>query len=230
MPLKDDLIQRTLEQLAEVVRALSGLGDTPSAQDGVARDGVGAAEAALHEAYREHTGADAALFRSLPSEQLLNVLSSAGVLDREKSFLLATLFEVEVALARARGDRAPVALQLKAFDLYLEAALAELDADELDEKIAETRCALADFVLPEATQWRVLAYDVLRGRYASAEDGLFALLETFGPSGALRARGRSFYRALQAKPDAALSAGGLPRTEVDEGLATFEARLEGFAV
>ena len=220
VPLKDDLIQRTLEQLAEVVRALGGLGDP---------NGVARVEATLQEAYREHTGADAALFRSLPSDQLLSVLSSAGVLDREKSFLLATLFGAEAALARAKGERAPVALQLKAFDLYLEAALAELDAEELDTNIAETRLELADFVLPEATQWRVLEYDTLRGRYADAEDGLFALLETFGPSDPLKARGRAFYRALQAKPDAALNAGGLPRTEVDEGLATFEARLEALA-
>ena len=219
MPLKDDLIQRTLEQLTDVVRALAGLTTT---QD------ISVAEAALQEAYREHTGADATLFRQLPSDQLLTVLSSAGVLDREKSFLIATLFEVEAGLAKAKGENAPVTLQLKAFDLYLESALAELDFDTLDERIANMRAELADFVLPEATQWRVFDYDVLRGHYADAEDGLFGLLETFGPSDYLNQHGRGFYRSLQARTDAELSAGGLPRAEVEEGLTNFEARLEAF--
>lgn len=219
MPLKDDLIQRTLEQLADVVRALSGLKSTQN---------IAAAEAALQEAYREHTGADATLFRQLSSDQLLRVLSSAGVLDREKSFLIATLFEAESTLAQAKGERAPVALQLKAFDLYLEAALAELATDTIDDTIAGMQRALAEFVLPEATQWRLLDYEVLRGRYAAAEDELFALLEQFGPSDFLNKRGRSFYRDLQARSDAELSAGGLPRAEVEEGLANFEARLETF--
>lgn len=221
MPIEDDLIERTLEQLAEVVRALSGVGATQN---------IAVAETALQEAYREHTGAEATLFRSLPSDQLLTVLSSAGVLDREKSFLLAKLFELETALARATGETVPVALQLKAFDLYLESALAELDFDTLDDDLGRVREELADFVLPAATQWRVFDYDVLHGRYADAEDALFALLETFGPSDELAGRGRSFYHSLQAKTDTALDAGGLPRSEVDEGLANFEARLEGFGV
>ncbi|CAN5804919.1 hypothetical protein BH24DEI2_BH24DEI2_02210 [soil metagenome] len=216
MPIKDDLIERTLEQLAEVVRALSGVGATHN---------TGAAETALQEAYRAHTGADATLFRSLPSDQLVTVLSSAGVLDREKSFLLATLFELEATLARTTGETVPVTLQLKAFDLFLESALAELDFDTLDGDIARMRSELADFVLPAATQWRVFDYDVLRGHYADAEDGLFALLETFGASAPLATRGRSFYHSLQAKNDDALNAGGLPRAEVAEGLANFEARL-----
>lgn len=216
MPLKDDLIQRTLEQLAEVVRELRGLHAEQAAKD---------AESFLKDAYQTHTGTEGELVRRLPSDQLLSILSSAGTVDREKAFLMAALLQAEAALAALRGE-STTGLNLKAFDLYLEAALAELDLDDLDGYIAGLDLELADFVLPEATLWRRFEYAWLRGNYAEAEDRLFGLLEASPESDAkLRDRGRTFYLTLQNTPEAKLDAGGLPMAEVKEGAEAFELAL-----
>ena len=216
MPLKDDLLQRTLDQLAEVVRSLASLQQANDFDE---------AEAVLQEAYRKHTGSEAALFRRLPSEQILSVLSSAGVVDRDKSFLIATLFKTEAALREARGEDVQVGLQVKALDLYLEAALAELDTDELPGNIAQLEQQLASYALPVATQWRLFEYSRFLRRYDDAEDKLFDLLEQLGPTDEVTTRGRRFYTALLATPPERLEAGGLPLAEVREGATAFETAL-----
>ena len=213
MPLKDDLIQQTLKQLAATLQALSGPSDPQALEK---------AETSLKDAYRKHTGTEAALFRQLPSDQLLSVLSSAGVLDREKAYLIATLFETEVKLQEKVGEGSPVGLQLKALDLYLEAALAELDVDDLNDKIVSLSAELSEFVLPAATEWRLFEFEVMQRRYAEAEDRLFGLLRDLGPTPEVVRRGRRFYQGLQALSEEKLVAGGLPPGEVEEGRGAFE--------
>lgn len=217
MPLKDDLILRSLEQLAEVVRALAGVTSTQAIEE---------AEATLARAYRQHTGSEATLFRQLPSEQLLSVLSSAGALDKEKAYLIASMFGVDARLQEAKGDAAPVSLQLKALDLHLAAANAELDVEDNDEQIERLMGELSAYVLPDATQWRLLDYAVTKGDYSGAEDQLFSLLERLGSTPTVQERGAAFYNHLNKISDAKLEAGGLPRAEVEEGSSAFEQSLE----
>ena len=221
MPLKDDLIERTLEQLAEVVRELRSAHAVRAADD---------AETFLNDAYQSHTGTQAELLKKLSSQQLLSILSSAGVIDREKAFLMAALFQAEAELALVRNTGNSDELKLKAYDLYLEAALAELDVDDLDTYIAALSEELDAFVLPEVTQWRRFEYAWLTGNFAEAEDKLFGLLDvTLASHGAvtpqLEDRGRKFYLTLQNTPEEKLEAGGLPLEEVKEGATAFNDSL-----
>lgn len=221
MPLKDDLFQRTLEQLAEAVRALLGLRTETNA----AR-----LEQLLQEAYREHTGSEAALLRRLGTGELLRVLSSAGSLDRDKAYLIAALAEGEAALAEVRGEDA-AEHRLRALDLYLETALAGLELEEVTSRIAALTSELEGRLAawPEPSAWRLFRYAWLQGRYAEAEDRLWELLERLGPTEAVASAGRAFYRELLARPAPEVAAGGLPRDEVLEGQAAFEARVAGGA-
>ena len=212
MPLKDDLIERTLEQLAEVVRDLTKVHQRERA------------EAFLQGAYQEHTGTDASLLKQLPSEQLLGILSSAGTVDREKAFLMGALFQAEAQVQLQQGVSG-TAWQLKALDLHLEAALAELDLDEVDTQISFLVGELSAFALPAVTEWRLFEYARFRGAYAEAEDRLYALLEQQGYSEVLAQKGNQFYQTLLNTPLEKLESGGLPRAEVVEGLASFEAEL-----
>jgi hypothetical protein len=211
-------LQRTLEELTEVIKALLSLHSPQT---------ITQAEEALKKAYQQHTGSSADLFRQLPTDQLLAVLSSAGVVDREKAYLLASLFYVEAELQLAKGLEPSVAMQLKALDLYLEAATDDVDAEDLDERIAALLEHLADFVLPEATQWRRFNYAQYTGKYSDAEDKLFDLLGEYGASETVKHYGRSFYKRLLQSSDDDLEKGGLPRTEVEEGREAFEQELLG---
>jgi hypothetical protein len=115
--------------------------------------------------------------------------------------------------------------RLKALDLYLEAAKAGLDEEDLEERLARLLSALADLQIPAGSHWRVFEHAAAEGRYAVAEDLLFEGLERFGAGRDVAERGRSFYRTLEALPDADLAAGALPRSEVGEGRAAFEGEL-----
>jgi hypothetical protein len=57
------------------------------------------------------------------------------------------------------------------------------------------------------------------GEFAKAEDVLFATLDAQPAQPGLREFGMAFYQRLMSKSDAALSAGNLPRPELEAGLA-----------
>ncbi len=229
MPIRDDFILRMLDQVGDAIaRVLTGR--SPGAEQ--------MAEQELASAYQELTGTGRALVARLSSEQLLAILGAPTRFNRERGYVLARLLEADAVLTEtgaepdANGGDDEVAAsvvasaRLKALDLYLEATRAGLDEEDLDERIAGLRDALAELQLPEASHWRIFEYVVGEGRYAAAEDLLFEGLGRFGGGRAVAERGRAFYRALDALPDADLDAGALPRPEVVEGRAAFEAELE----
>ncbi|HEX7021908.1 MAG TPA: DUF6483 family protein [Trueperaceae bacterium] len=213
MPLKDDFLTRMVEKMAETVAAILTLN----------RQGdVAGARELLDQAYREQTGSEAQLLHLLPSEQLLDLLSSAGALDVEKTLIIAELLQLDGDVRAEAGESAPSPLALKSLDLSVEALLAAPDllvrlADKVDGRIG----TLSGYALPPATQRRLFEYYALAGQYARAEDQLFELLEV-APTGELVARGRRFYHALGGLSDEALAAGGLPRAELEEGMHSLE--------
>ena len=76
---------------------------------------------------------------------------------------------------------------------------------------------------PRACAAVMLQYELV-GEYAKAEDALFALLESEPENPALIELGFAFYERLLRQSDAALSAGNLPRAEVEAGLSELRAR------
>jgi hypothetical protein len=232
MPIRDDFILRMLDQVGDAIaRVLTGR--SPGAEQ--------MAEQELASAYQELTGSGRALVARLSSEQLLAILGAPARFNRERGYVLARLLEADAALSETGAERAAnggddeaaasatasavASARLKALDLYLEATRAGLDEEDLGERIAGLRDALAELQLPQASHWRIFEYVVGEGRYAAAEDLLFEGLGRFGGDRAVAERGRAFYRSLDALPDADLDAGALPRPEVVEGRAAFEAEL-----
>ncbi|MCA9837481.1 MAG: hypothetical protein KC422_11205 [Trueperaceae bacterium] len=216
MPLKDDFIQRSIEQLAEVIRALLRVQSPLTLQQ---------AERAIAEAYEKHAASSASLFRQLPTDQLLAIISSVGQVDKEKAYLFASLFYAEAELQKVKGEEVSTALQLKALDLFLEAAIDDVDAEDVHERIADLRHKLSDFILPEATDWRLFDYAQYSGKFAEAETCLFEMIDQYGITDALQTKGNAFYKRLLAMKDTELEQGGLPRDEVEEGRLEFEDAL-----
>lgn len=213
MPFRDDLIERTLEQLnATLQKILQAPSD------------IYEAEEVLQEAYQKHIGTDGSLLKQLSSTEILSTMQTTGVLDKEKSYLIAALLDAEAWVHEQVGQDASEA-QLKALDLYLEAALANVGADDIHERIARITASLEAFVLPEATQWRLFHYEVKREQFDKAETRLFEMLETSSDAEKVRAQGHAFYKHLLGLRDEVLEKGSLPREEVEEGYATFKETL-----
>lgn len=215
MPIRDDLILRTIDQVAALVARLLG-----GAAGGATLD---EAERTLADAYQTLTGSRRELVARLSSEQLLAILGAPTAFNRERGYALARLCEADAVLLRASGqaERADVA-RLQALDLYLAGVLAGLDEPDLGTRIDDAVAALDGVVLPPTSLWRLFDVRVEQGAYAAAEDLLFEALERSGPRREVIERGRAFYRALEGSDDDALERGGLPRPEVAEGRAAFE--------
>jgi hypothetical protein len=213
VPFRDDLIERTLEQLnATLQKILQAPSD------------IYKAEAVLEEAYQKHIGTDGKLLKQLSSQQLLSTMQTTGVLDKEKSYLIAALLDAESWVQENIGQDSSEA-KLKALDLYLEAALVNVGADDIHERIRKLIQTLQDFVLPEATEWRLFHYEVKRQQFDKAETRLFELLEQTGTTEKITSQGNAFYKHLLQLSDEVLEQGGLPRAEVTEGFAAFKIRV-----
>lgn len=216
MAIKDELFQSTLENLYRIL----GLLKQPDKDKHVI-----AAEGTIDEAYQKLTGADAMLFKSLGSEELINVLSTNNLLDREKAFVLGVLFKTDSELQAAMGnDAKSISLKIKALNLLIEAAL-ELDVDNANPYIEELKEELSDYELSTKTKWRLFNYDWVWDNFAEAEDRLFSLLEEFGASAELELQAKEFYANLREKEREELELGNLPYEELDEGQKAFEERF-----
>jgi Family of unknown function (DUF6483) len=215
VPLRDDLIEKTSQQLSGVLKSLE-LQDNPDTDQ---------ARTMLQAAYQQFTGTDGTLLRQLSSTDILRTLSVSGKPDPERGYVIAILFEVEARLEQLSG-RVSSDLEIKALDLYLEAALGNIGAEDIQERLETTKRKLEAFVLPEISEWRLFHYEVKREHFARAETKLFELLGQLGSTEKVKAEGKAFYQMLLQMSDDALELGNLPRDEVEEGYATFKQRLD----
>lgn len=214
MPLKDDLLQRTVEQIARTLAWLAGRVHDVEA--------TGEVRGRLEDAYRDHLGVAGDTIRRLSTDQLLGVLSAAGALDGDRSFVVAALLELDAEIPDP-DDARRAALRMRALELYAEAGAVRVGQVDLPERVRRLRSALRDYQLPSGAYARLVRYLEADGRLAEAEDLLFEWLEDAGATRIVVAEGRAFYERLLAREDAALEAGQLPRAEVREGIAAFEA-------
>lgn len=211
MPIEDDLVRRTLADLAGALDAWDRRRDP---------DASARARGLLDAAYRRHLGVGGDVVRRLPSDELLAIISTTGRVDGERAFLTAALLELDAA-APDRGEAEAAGLRVRAIDLYAEAGSARVGEADLTERLRRLRIRLHEHRLPEPTYRRLLRWWHDEGAFAAAEDLLFEWLEEHGATGALRTAGDDFYEALEGASDEALDAGDLPRDEVREGRATF---------
>jgi hypothetical protein len=214
MPLKDDLLQRTVDQLARTLAWLAGrVHDVEAA---------GEVRLQLEDAYRAHLGVAGDTIRQLSTAQLVDVLSAAGALDGDRAFVVAALLELD-AQVPDHDDARRAALRMRALELYAEAGVVRVGQVDLPDRVRRLRAALSEFQLSNGAFARLVRYLEADGRLAEAEDLLFEWLEDAGATELVVREGRAFYERLLARGDAALDAGQLPRAEVREGIAAFEA-------
>ncbi|HEX7734299.1 MAG TPA: DUF6483 family protein [Ktedonobacteraceae bacterium] len=194
----------------------------------------------LDEQFKQTLGMGSGFLLSLPDETLISMLTSLGVLNLEKCWLVAILLKAEGDLYTDEQDENKSYYSyLKSCNLFLEALYSQHYLHELEEveEIEELLPKLEDYELPLRTRQLLFWYFEFTGRYGQAEDMLFDILET-EPDPALegvegiesldemRSRGEAFYARLLNKNDAALESGNFSRTDIKEGLA----RLHQFSV
>lgn len=174
----------------------------------------------LRTACKRLTGMEIDTIAALPDATLVSLLTTGGTFDAGKGLTLAGLLGEQARLHALQGrvDAAETSRR-KALALLLEALLQEegLRTKRHQAQVDALTGELDQHRLPPFLQHRLFRYHETLGNYAKAEDALFALRAKQIPSSGAEAV--SFYERLLAHPDAVLAAGGLPRDEVEEGLA-----------
>jgi hypothetical protein len=125
----------------------------------------------------------------------------------------------DIAVANGRTEEGQ-AQYLKALHLLLDAP-DETESRELPEfvpKVDQLVAALSGATLPLGTHALLMRHYEATGQFAKAEDALGHMLDVEPGNARLIDFGNAFYRRLLAQSDAALTAGNLPRGEVEEGL------------
>ncbi len=205
MPFRDDLIERTIEQLSQILSRML-LHQTSYAE----------LESFVQQAYQKYTGIDGNILRQLSSQDILNTLSTTGQVDKEKAYLIAALLEAESVISEQDQE----SLKLKALDLYLEVALADSGIEDTPQRIQKLAKELEGFILPKVTEFRLMDYDLKQGYYAQVEDRLFDLRGRLGIE-AVKAKGLESYSYLSKLSHDELEKGGLSQEEVQSGMKDF---------
>jgi hypothetical protein len=180
----------------------------------------------INETARSELGLSARFVKGITDGDLQGMFRS-GLITPERAAALAKLLTARADINWAVGEPnnglvrtvKALTLYLEAFDKLQESALLEYYSD-IDKLVAN----LGDHALPESLRAKLFAYYEAAGKYSKAEDVLFEALEASTDAAWVEA-GRRFYERIAAKSDAQLTAGNLPREELEESraeLARFE--------
>jgi len=184
----------------------------------------------LDEGFRRLIGSGAESVARLTETELLALVirGEPTLAVREKTLMLTALLKEAGDIAAEQGQaEAGRSCYLKGLHLLLE-SLAGGEASDWPEfvpKIESFIAALSDSPLPLASQAMLMHHYERTAQFARAEDTLFAMLELEPANRGLQEFGLAFYDRLRHQTDASLVAGGLPRAELEAGLADWRSRI-----
>ncbi|RED30474.1 DUF6483 family protein [Paenibacillus sp. VMFN-D1] len=165
------------------------------------------------------------LLNSLSVEDIIDMFRLSGGVEADKLQTVARLLQEEGGVYKDMGE-ADEALRrfMKSLHLYLYADLngAQRSMLQLQDRVAELKDEVKGYRLPVKTEKILLSYEEKEGRFDEAENVLFRLLDQREIT---EDEGISFYERLLEREDEALNQGGLPRSEVLEGMETLRRRI-----
>ncbi|MGF9700534.1 MULTISPECIES: DUF6483 family protein [Paenibacillus] len=189
----------------------------------------------LDELLRRQFGMNLSLLNSLPAEDVIEMFRFRGIIEvdnlqqaarliEEEAYIYAEKARVEGISDQEKQDSEDEGLTrlMKSLHFYLYALNHGanprlLEAPERVESILEQT---KEYELPARTEKQLALYREQQGRYDQAENSWYRALQVGdGLPVNYRDEVRSFYERLRKLEDEQLEQGGLPREEVEEGLA-----------
>jgi tetratricopeptide (TPR) repeat protein len=209
--IRKDYILRLIEELVRVLARVFQLKDLGQFDEALRL---------LRGESQRLLGLDGGMMELLAADDIRKALHApeAGLIAGRSLEEMALTYE-----ATGERERA-TATGVKALDLYAGAMVG--DPGAADEEYRSRISGLADAVAereltPGDRRALMRCYEAL-GHYAKAEDALFVLLEEADDRGRVISDGRAFYRRVLERSDEDLAAGGLPRSEANDGIAALE--------
>ncbi|HET8840685.1 MAG TPA: DUF6483 family protein [Ktedonobacteraceae bacterium] len=189
----------------------------------------------IDEQLKQTVGMGSGFLHSMSDETLLAMLTTLGMLNIDKCWLVATLLKAEGEIYEEQQDENnSFQSSLKACNLFLEALFHQYKHKNIEivEELEELANKLEVYELPFHTRELLFWYFEHTGRYSQAEDTLFDILEMETSEDGEAAeevkeileKGEAFYTHLRLKSDEDLNHGNFSRDEIEEG----HARLHSF--
>jgi len=215
--IRRDYILRMIEEFMQILSRLNSLKQGQQWQS---------ARLSLDDGFRRllDCGADAVI--GLTETELLGrvIAGEPTMVVREKTLLLTAMLEQagDVASGEQREEESRTCY-LKGLHLLLQTLASGEPAEWPDfvPRVETFLAKLSGLPLPIATLAMLMQHYERAGDYAKAEDMLFAMAEGDPRNEAVFNFGEAFYGRLDRLPDSVLAAGGLPRAELEAGLASF---------
>ena len=218
--IRRDYILRQIEEFVAMLAKIAGLTKSERWQE---------ASAATAGEFQRLTGMNAhEVVRMSETELLARLIpGEPTLLVESKAFMLATLLKTHGDLIAGEG-RSEESRQyyLKGLHLLLDT----VGRNEITERpdfaptVEAFLTVLRDAPLPVNTNAMLMRHYERTGEFAKAEDALFGMVDAEPHKVEVLDFGRLFYQRLLGMDDAALTAGNLPRAEVQAGLAELDAR------
>lgn len=175
----------------------------------------------IHTTFSNLFRLNSMFFDSVSVENLLDILKVNGVIERDKTIVIAKLLEEEAKIYEKSGkDNESTYIYIKSLALFLEAFLCDRDA-ELTDQLKDINFVfnkVSSYKLPDSVLANLISYFEEKGLYDSAENAIYDLLDNTCNSESSIETGIEFYKKLLTKSDENLENGNLPRNEITEGI------------
>jgi hypothetical protein len=206
-----DYFMRMIEQMTEAVGQILNLRREKKHEDALLF---------IDELLDKRFRLSSKLIRSLSDEDLMKVMTTNGILESDHLQAIAVLMRQEAELNGdlGREDDSFVAY-VKALHLFIRLSLADAEPTiaEPREQIAELLEKLLPYELPVPTKRLLLEWQEAEGHYDLAENMMHELL---GDDAITVHEAEAIYRRMLLQANERLEVGGLPREEIEEGLAS----------
>jgi tetratricopeptide (TPR) repeat protein len=177
----------------------------------------------LDDLMRKNFRLNSELVNRMPTNEIIEMFRIGPTVEVDQLQGLARILRAESDIYEASDKQEEaVVRRIKALHLFLYSAVNGADRSLLNypEHVDELLDQLEEYVLPAAVEKLMVEYEEQEGYYDNAVDALQRLNELDAAEG--MAAGAAFYERLHLKTDEQLEAGGLTRTDVEEGRSRFQ--------
>lgn len=217
--LKSDFTKKLIEQFKTALKEITELKE---------QNNMNGALIAIQNTFSNLFRLNSMFFDSVSDENLVEILKVNGVIEKDKTIIIAKLLEEEASIYEKIGnEKDSFYLYLKSLNLMLEAFFCDREA-ELTYYFSDIDTlynTISSFVIPNNIKNKLLRYYEEVKNYATAENILYDLLESCNYSDDSINQGIEFYTRLLAKDDTDLIEGNLPRDEIKEALNSLKKQL-----
>lgn len=214
--LRRDYLVRMIEEMTEMIGKVFGLKQERKFIEALWE---------IDDLYKRQFRLNSNLLRALSARDITEMFRSGGEIEADKLQSLAYLLKEEASIYYAMGQHNEgIICFMKSLHLYLTAAMNGADRSlwNLNEEFKELLLHLKGYRLPTDTERLLFRFEEYEGRFDQAENVLFRLLHD---EAIPLDEGIAFYDRLLVLEPQILEQGGLPLSEVMEGLAELQSRF-----